>query len=78
MDPATLSVAAVALLVTGFGNGFAQEAGKSAWEAVQKVGRAVAARLAGTMSSSARWLNSKPARMIPRSERWSRSTSAAM
>jgi hypothetical protein len=35
----------VALLATGFGTGFAQEAGTSAWEAVQKVGRAVAARL---------------------------------
>ena len=45
MDPVTLSVAAVALLATGFGTGFAQEAGKSSWEAVQKVGRAVAARL---------------------------------
>lgn len=45
MDPATLSVAAVALLVTGLGTGFAQEAGKSAWEAVQRVGHAVAARL---------------------------------
>lgn len=41
MDPVTLSVAAVMLLVTGF----TQEAGKSAWEAVQNVGHAVATRL---------------------------------
>jgi hypothetical protein len=45
MDPVSLSVAAVALLTTGFGTGFAQEAGKSAWEAVQRVGRIVSARL---------------------------------
>jgi hypothetical protein len=45
MDPISLSVAAVALLVTSFGTGLAQEAGKSAWEAVEKVGRIVSARL---------------------------------
>jgi hypothetical protein len=45
MDAATLSAAAVALLVTGFGTGFAQEAGKSAWEAIRRVGQVVAARL---------------------------------
>jgi hypothetical protein len=45
MDPATLSVAAVALLATGYGTGFAQEAGKSTWEAGQKACRTIAARL---------------------------------
>lgn len=45
MDPVTLSTAAVALLATGFGTGFAQEAGKCAWEAIQKVSNAIAARL---------------------------------
>ncbi len=45
MDPVTLSVAAVALLITNFGSGFGQEAGKSAWEAIQNVGRTLAARL---------------------------------
>jgi hypothetical protein len=45
MDPATLSAAAVALLATGFGTGFAQQAGTSAWEAIQRVGHAIAVRL---------------------------------
>lgn len=45
MDPVTLSAAAVALLVTSLGSGFAQEAGKSAWEAIQNVGLSVTARL---------------------------------
>ena len=45
MDPITLSAAAVALLVTSFGSGLAQEAGKSAWEAIQNVGRAITAKL---------------------------------
>lgn len=45
MDPVTLSVAAVALLTTNFGSGFAQEAGKSTWEAIQKVSKAVMAKL---------------------------------
>jgi hypothetical protein len=45
MDPVTLSAAAVALLVSSFGSGFAQEAGKTTWEAIQNVGRAVVARL---------------------------------
>ncbi len=45
MDPVTLSAAAVALLITNFGTGFAQEAGKSAWEAIQKVSQSIATRL---------------------------------
>jgi hypothetical protein len=45
MDPVTLSAAAVVLLATSFGTGFAQEAGKSTWDAIQNVGRSIRARL---------------------------------
>jgi hypothetical protein len=45
MDPVTLSAAAVALLSTSFGAGFAKEAGKNAWESAKNVAGAVASRL---------------------------------
>jgi hypothetical protein len=45
VDPVTLSAAAAALLATSFGTGFAQEAGKSTWDAIQNVGRFIRARL---------------------------------
>jgi hypothetical protein len=45
MDPASVSAAAVALLAASFGTGFAQQAGTSAWDAIQKVGHAIAGRL---------------------------------
>ena len=45
MDPASLTAAAVALLLSSFGTGFAQEAGQKTWEAIQNVGRFVRARL---------------------------------
>jgi hypothetical protein len=45
MDPASLTAAAIALLLSSFGTGFAQEAGQKTWEAVQNVGRFIRARL---------------------------------
>ena len=45
MDPATLSITAVALVGTSFGTGFGKEAGKNAWEAIKKVTGTVVDRL---------------------------------
>ncbi|MFF4594168.1 hypothetical protein [Amycolatopsis sp. NPDC001319] len=47
MDPVTLGAAAATLLVTKFGEGFAKEAGSSAWNGVKRLGDAIAAKFKG-------------------------------
>lgn len=47
MDPVTLGVAAATLLVSKFGEGFAKEAGSSAWNGVKRLRDAVAAKFKG-------------------------------
>ncbi|MFJ8157920.1 hypothetical protein [Streptomyces sp. NPDC094468] len=45
MDPASLSLVAVALLATKFGEGLATQAGQNAWMKIQGITRAVRERL---------------------------------
>jgi len=53
MDPATLGVVAAALVATKFGEGFASEAGRSAWLKIQQVTQAVRERLGRSAAQQA-------------------------
>ncbi|MFI1912861.1 hypothetical protein [Nocardia sp. NPDC020380] len=45
MEPVSLGIAAAALLASKFGEGFAEDVGQSAWNAIKRLGEVVAARL---------------------------------
>ncbi|MBY8857103.1 hypothetical protein K7711_11495 [Nocardia sp. CA2R105] len=45
MEPVSLGIAAAALLASKFGEGFAKDAGGSAWKAVERLREVVAAKL---------------------------------
>jgi hypothetical protein len=47
MDPVTLGLAAAALLASKFGEGFAKDAGSSAWNGVKRLRDTVAAKFKG-------------------------------